>query len=176
MLKICKYVLMCKAKLVPYVLLVLIKFSEHSSLFHMYFYLFICIMRVLSFNESLQWSPTEPNVFASCSVDKTIAIWDTRGRSPAASFKAHNADVNVLSWNRYYSIDFLCSIISISIIYLFMIVKSPASDNIWPEHPNHTFLTMMLYFIVLSRLASCMLASGSDDGTISIRDLRLLKV
>lgn len=111
-------------------------------------------MRVLSFNESLQWSPTEPNVFASCSVDKTIAIWDTRGRSPAASFKAHNADVNVLSWNRYYSIDFLCSIISISIIYLIM----------------------MLYFILLSRLASCMLASGSDDGTISIRDLRLLKV
>lgn len=26
------------------------------------------------------------------------------------------------------------------------------------------------------RLASCMLASGSDDGTFSIRDLRLLKV
>ncbi|XP_058740020.1 protein HEAT STRESS TOLERANT DWD 1-like isoform X1 [Vicia villosa] len=53
--------------------------------------------------EDLQWSPTEPNVFASCSVDKTIAIWDTRGRSPAASFKAHNADVNVLSWNRLAS-------------------------------------------------------------------------
>lgn len=75
--------------------------------------------------EDLQWSPTEPHVFASCSVDKTIAIWDTRaGKSPAASIKAHNADVNVISWNR---------------------------------------------------LASCMLASGSDDGTFSIRDLRLLK-
>ncbi|KAF1887878.1 hypothetical protein Lal_00023886 [Lupinus albus] len=74
---------------------------------------------------ALVWSPTEPHVFASCSVDGSIAIWDTRlGKSPAASFKAHNADVNVMSWNR---------------------------------------------------LASCMLASGSDDGTISIRDLRLLK-
>lgn len=30
--------------------------------------------------------------------------------------------------------------------------------------------------LVLIRLASCMLASGSDDGTFSIRDLRLLKV
>lgn len=75
--------------------------------------------------EDLQWSPTEPFVFASCSVDKTIAIWDTRlGKSPAASIKAHDTDVNVISWNR---------------------------------------------------LASCMLASGSDDGTFSIRDLRLLK-
>jgi ribosome assembly protein RRB1 len=112
-------------------------------------------MRVLLFNESLQWSPTEPHNFASCSVDKSIAIWDTRlGRSPAASFQAHKADVNVLSWNRYYSIGFWCSINSISILYLLM----------------------LLYLIVLSRLASCMLASGSDDGTISIRDLRMLKV
>lgn len=40
-------------------------------------------------------------MFASCSVDGTIAIWDTRlGKSAATSFKAHNADVNVISWNR----------------------------------------------------------------------------
>lgn len=50
---------------------------------------------------SLQWSPTESDVFASCSVDGNIAIWDIRlGKSPATSFKAHDADVNVISWNR----------------------------------------------------------------------------
>ncbi|XP_057790058.1 protein HEAT STRESS TOLERANT DWD 1-like isoform X1 [Salvia miltiorrhiza] len=50
--------------------------------------------------EDLQWSPTEPYVFASCSVDGTIAIWDTRvGKSPAVSIKAHKADVNVITWN-----------------------------------------------------------------------------
>ncbi|XLT00683.1 hypothetical protein HN51_050034 [Arachis hypogaea] len=54
--------------------------------------------------EDLQWSPTEPHVFASCSVDGSIAIWDTRwGKLPAASFKAHNADVNVMPWNRLAS-------------------------------------------------------------------------
>ncbi|XAR53432.1 hypothetical protein NMG60_11021979 [Bertholletia excelsa] len=54
--------------------------------------------------EDLQWSPTEPSVFASCSVDGNIAIWDIRlGKSPAASIKAHNADVNVISWNRLAS-------------------------------------------------------------------------
>uniref|UniRef100_A0A2P2K1S3 Uncharacterized protein n=1 Tax=Rhizophora mucronata TaxID=61149 RepID=A0A2P2K1S3_RHIMU len=55
--------------------------------------------------EDIQWSPTEDTVFASCSVDGTIAIWDTRlGKSPAISFKAHNADVNVISWNRLASV------------------------------------------------------------------------
>ncbi|RWW54874.1 hypothetical protein BHE74_00038520 [Ensete ventricosum] len=55
------------------------------------------------------------DVFASCSVDGTIAIWDTRlGNFPC------------------------------------------------------------FYFII--RLASCMIASGSDDGTFSIRDLRLIKL
>lgn len=54
--------------------------------------------------EDLQWSPTEPFVFASCSVDGNIAIWDIRlGKTPAASIKAHKADVNVISWNRLAS-------------------------------------------------------------------------
>lgn len=54
----------------------------------------------------MQWSPTERDVFASCSVDGNISIWDIRlGKSPAASFKAHNADVNVISWNRYFLVD-----------------------------------------------------------------------
>lgn len=56
----------------------------------------------------MQWSPTEADVFASCSVDGNIAIWDIRlGNSPAASIKAHNADVNVISWNRYFNISLL---------------------------------------------------------------------
>ncbi|XP_009598556.1 protein HEAT STRESS TOLERANT DWD 1 isoform X2 [Nicotiana tabacum] len=54
--------------------------------------------------EDLQWSPTEPSVFASCSVDGSIGIWDIRvGKSPATTIKAHKADVNVISWNRLAS-------------------------------------------------------------------------
>ncbi|AQK95084.1 Transducin family protein / WD-40 repeat family protein [Zea mays] len=50
----------------------------------------------------LQWSPTEADIFASCSVDGTISIWDIRtGKKPCISVKAHEADVNVISWNKY---------------------------------------------------------------------------
>ncbi|KAK3005055.1 hypothetical protein RJ639_017392, partial [Escallonia herrerae] len=103
--------------------------------------------------EDLQWSPTEPFVFASCSVDGNVAIWDTRlGKSPAASIKAHNADVNVISWNRC-----LDDLSQTALSYMYI------ANN------------LMYTFFILTRLASCMLASGCDDGTFSIRDLRLLK-
>lgn len=92
-------------------------------------------------------------MFASCSADGNIAIWDTRsGKSPVISFKAHDADVNVISWNR--------------LMCLHIVYHGLDGISIWQNASTAVFYPF--------RLASCMLASGSDDGTFSIRDLRLL--
>lgn len=52
--------------------------------------------------EDLQWSPTESTVFASCSADQSLRVWDVRvkdRRNVIGVEEAHKADVNVLSWN-----------------------------------------------------------------------------
>lgn len=52
--------------------------------------------------EELQWSPNEKNVFASCSSDGTVKVWDVRSKSrnPAVDVKVSDVDVNVMSWSR----------------------------------------------------------------------------
>ena len=52
--------------------------------------------------EDLQWSPSEPTVFASCSADRSVRVWDVRvknRKSVTGITQAHDEDVNVISWN-----------------------------------------------------------------------------
>jgi WD40 repeat protein len=47
-------------------------------------------------------SPTEADVFATCSSDHTVKIWDARIKKQSArSFEAADCDVNSIAWNKY---------------------------------------------------------------------------
>lgn len=55
--------------------------------------------------EDIQWSPTEHNILSSCSVDKSIRVWDIRtgagGKAGIVCMEdTHESDVNVISWNK----------------------------------------------------------------------------
>lgn len=54
--------------------------------------------------EDLQWSPSEPTVFMSCSADQSLMVWDVRQPDRGMlQVRAHDSDVNVISWNRNVS-------------------------------------------------------------------------
>lgn len=120
--------------------------------------------------EDLVWSPTEDRVFASCSTDKTIKLWDARAAShaPVMSFEAHSDEVNVISWNPLVS----------------HLLASGADDGVWKVHDlrkiNETGGAEVFSFgfhkepitsIEWCPFEDSMIAVASSDDSITIWDL-----
>ena len=120
--------------------------------------------------EDLQWSPAEPAVFASCSADKTVRIWDARQKNAAALrvCKAHKEDVNVISWNRFQS-------------FLMASGSDDGSFRVWDlralrdDAPISDFRyhTRPITSIEWSSYDESTLAVASEDNSISVWDLSL---
>eukprot|EP01098_Paradermamoeba_levis_P009354 TRINITY_DN388_c0_g3_i1.p1 TRINITY_DN388_c0_g3~~TRINITY_DN388_c0_g3_i1.p1 ORF type:complete len:507 (+),score=191.72 TRINITY_DN388_c0_g3_i1:113-1633(+) len=121
--------------------------------------------------EDLQWSPTEAEVFASCSSDHTIKIWDTRTRNtPGVSVVAHNSDVNVISWNS-------------AVAYLMLSGSDDGSFRIW-DLRNFSSNTPAAHFewhkqpitsVAWNPNDDSALAVASADNSVTLWDLSLEK-
>ena len=122
--------------------------------------------------EDLQWSPTEESVVASCGVDKTVRIWDIRApqrNGSMLSVRAHEADVNVISWNH-------------KVAFLLASGSDDASFKVWdlrnfkPSEPIGWFKgfhTEPITSIEWSPHDESVLVCSSEDEQVSVWDLAL---
>ena len=51
--------------------------------------------------ECIEWSPCEPNVFATVDTTGHLSVWHDQKSRPMISFKAHDAEINTVSWNKH---------------------------------------------------------------------------
>lgn len=123
--------------------------------------------------EDLQWSPNERSVLASCSVDKTIRIWDCRASPLSACMltceDAHQNDINVISWNGIEP--FIVSggddgFLNVWDLRQFKTKKTVAT---FKHHTDH------ITSVEWNPLDATVFASGGDDDQIALWDLAVEK-
>lgn len=106
--------------------------------------------------EDIQWSPSEKNVFASCSVDTTVKVWDARAnaRKAMVSVKVHKSDVNALSWNK-------------KVPYLLATGSDDCSFRIW-DLRNFKPDTTVAHFTFHEKPISCVEWNPHDDSQLVV--------
>jgi len=121
--------------------------------------------------EDIQWSPNEANVFASCGVDGTVRIWDTRARGASGcklTTTAHTCDVNVISWSGLVS-------------FLLLSGADDGSFKIWDLRnfkaaspvANFTWHKQPITSIEWAPDDENTLCVASSDGSVSVWDMSL---
>lgn len=118
--------------------------------------------------EDIQWSPNERHVLASCSVDKSIRIWDTRGRKcMLTAANAHDMDVNVISWSHLEPFIVSGGDDGKVIIWDLRMFSSGESVATFKHH------TSPVTTVEWHPKDSTVFASGGDDDQIALWDIAL---
>lgn len=119
--------------------------------------------------EDLQWSPNEVNILASCSVDKSLRIWDTRLAPNKANIltiaNAHDNDINVINWNKKEPLIVSGGDDGKLMIWDLRQFKKGNELAVFKHH------TSAITTVEWSPDDSSVFASGGDDNQIAIWDL-----
>lgn len=123
--------------------------------------------------EDIVWSPSQATVFASCSTDGTIRIWDTRHakRKASLTWQAHDCDVNVIAWNESEPISLASGGDDGSIKFWDLSVAQKDAER--AAVGRFDFHTKAITSIEWQPNETTTLAASSEDNTITIWDVAL---
>lgn len=123
--------------------------------------------------EDIQWSKTEPTVFASCGVDGYLRIWDIRSKKhkPSLSIPVSETDLNVISWSD--KLDYLLATGDDNGVWSVWDLRqfnSGDASNVKPV-ASYNFHKGAITAIQFNPLDESIVAVASEDNTVTLWDL-----
>ncbi|XBW34642.1 hypothetical protein QEN19_000209 [Hanseniaspora menglaensis] len=123
--------------------------------------------------EDIQWSKTEPTVFATCGTDGYLRIWDIRSKKhkPSINIPVSNTDLNVISWSE--KLDYLLCTGDDAGVWSVWDLRQFNNNNAADVKPvaSYNFHKGAITSIQFNPLDESIVAVASEDNTVTLWDL-----
>lgn len=123
--------------------------------------------------EDIQWSKTEPTVFATCGTDGYLRIWDIRSKKhkPSISIPVSKTDLNVISWSE--KLDYLLATGDDNGVWSVWDLRQIGTSKPEDVKPvaSYNFHKAAITAIQFNPLDESIVAVASEDNTVTLWDL-----